>query len=286
MSMPERPACTALDEYMREDDELFDKIRMSYEWDEGAFQRLVQVSTRCLEEIQHDEMIPRYVASFFGYWLHLMMGMMQHPNFLALNRQGRTQEDTEAYFRECIAIMQRLVRWMSNGTRPYPSAQLTLPGWKSLATEEDTDASTTLLPLARESTPTLASARGPCTALRDQVREDSPLFEKLRANLDWDDEAFRTLVGLGKSCLEGIEHDDMIPRYVASCFGDRLQDLKQTMLDQQFQAHNREARTNQENKTYFARRIEIIQKFVSWMSSGKCPYPQEHFVLAEWHIDL
>jgi len=127
MSTPERPACVALGEYMVEDGHLFEKIRMNFEWDERAFQRLVQVSTRCLEEIEHDDMIPRYVASFFGNWLHSMKGMMQHPDFLRLNRGLRTEQENKAYFAKRIEIIQKLVSWMSNGKRLHPLEHFILP---------------------------------------------------------------------------------------------------------------------------------------------------------------
>lgn len=135
MSTLERPACAALSDYMAEDGHLFEKIRMDFEWDERGFQRLVQLSTRCLEEIEHDDMIPRHVASFFGNWLHIIKGMMRHPDFLRLNRGARTEQENTAYFDRRVEIIQKLVSWMSNGKRLHPPEHFVLPEWQS-ATEQ------------------------------------------------------------------------------------------------------------------------------------------------------
>jgi hypothetical protein len=284
MSTSERPACVALGEYMVEDDHLFDKIRMNFEWDERAFQRLVQVSTRCLEEIEHDDMIPRYVASFFGNWLHIMMGMMQHPNFLKLNREGRTTEGTEAYFRDCIEIMKKLVRWMSNGPRPYPPAHFIRPGWESSITETP-DITAPTLTRPRDTTPTHASERSACAALREYMHGDGRFFEQPSVSLEWDDQAFQALVQIATKCLEEIEHDDMIPRYVASFFGDWLQDLEHTMLDPRFLRQNSAGRTEQDTKTYFSTRSGLLGSLIFWMAQGMRQQPLERFILSEWRVN-
>lgn len=283
MHTPALSACTAFHEYMLEDGNLFEKIRMDFEWDEHAFQRLVQASTRCLEEIARDDMIPRYVATFFGNWLHIMMGMMQHPNFLRLNRGPRTEQENTVYFDERIAIMKKLVHWMSSGPRPYPATDFILPGWESPIAEAASDALDTEAPaLAREATPTHPPERSAYTALREHLRGDGRRFEPPRVRLEWDDAAFRTLVQLTTKCLEELEHDEMIPRHVASFIGHRLQDFEHTLGDPRFLALHLGGRTEQEARAYFDRRIELIQKLVSWMSNGKRQHPAEQFVLPEW----
>lgn len=279
MSTPERPECVALMEYMAEEGHLFEKIRMNFEWDEPELQKLVRVSTRCLEEIEHDALIPRHVAGFFGYWLPIIMGMMQHPGFLSVNREGRSEQETKAYFDRRIELMKKLVRWMSNGPRPYPAADYVLPGWPPIAETFDVTAPS-LIP---RTAPAPVPDRPACAALHAFMRAGGRRFEQPSASLEWDDDAFRTLVQLTTKCLKEIEHDALIPRHVASLIGDRLQDLMRTTLrDPQFLALNRGDRTEQQNEAYFNERVSIVGHLATWVSAGECQHLPVHFVAPEW----
>jgi hypothetical protein len=277
MSTPERPACAALNEYMAEDDHLFDKIRMNFEWDERAFQRLVQISTRCLQEIEHDDMIPRRVASFFGNWIHIIKGMMRHPDFLRLNQGMRTTQENTAYFDEHIEIMKKLVRWMSKGPRPYPAADYVLPGWPPLTEGSDLTASAP----ARRATPASAPQRPACASLYDHMRGDGRRFENSSVDLEWDEEEFLDLAHLAAQCLKSVEEDDMVPRHVAALCGDWLQDLKRTILDPRFLVRHRGHRTDWEAKDHFRGYIDVIDRLVSWMSNSKHERPPEFFTPSE-----
>lgn len=129
MSTQSQRNCAALREYMHRDDNLLDRLRMDWKWDDEEFRTLVGMATRCLEEIEDDEVIPRYVASFFGSWLHIIKGMMTRPDFLADNRAGRSEQETKAYFAKRIEIIYKLVSWMSNGKRLHPPEHFILPEW-------------------------------------------------------------------------------------------------------------------------------------------------------------
>ena len=117
------PASKALSAYMARDS-LIDSVRMDRRWDEQEFRELVEVSVRCLEEIADDSFVPRHVASFFGYRLYVLEGMIRHPDFIAVNRGQRTQEEAERYFARRRDVLLTLTSWMSLGGHPYSPEQL------------------------------------------------------------------------------------------------------------------------------------------------------------------
>jgi len=125
-----RKACKALHDYMLEDDNLFDQLRMMWDWNDREFQRLVGLATRCLEETAEDDMIPRYVASFFGYWLGILKGTLQNPQFIQFNRAGRSEEETRDFFSKRIEIIHKLTAWMSRGRSEHPPEHFNLPEWE------------------------------------------------------------------------------------------------------------------------------------------------------------
>ena len=88
-------------------------------------------------------------------------------------------------------------------------------------------------------------------ALRAYEIKDENLFDQLRTMWLWNDVEFQELVRIATRCLED----------------------------------NRAGRTLEETRAYFAPRQEILERLVSWMSDGRCPYPAEHFVLPEWQVN-
>ncbi len=116
---PVGPASEALSSLMARDN-LIDSVRMDRRWDEQEFYELVEVSVRCLEDLADAAFIPRHVAAFFGYRLHMLEAMIRHPEFIAQNRGERTQEQAEQFFARRREILQKLTSWMARGGHPYP----------------------------------------------------------------------------------------------------------------------------------------------------------------------
>lgn len=131
MNAPERPACAALVAYMHGDDDLLYQLRMMWEWKDDEFWRLVEIAMRCLEEIESDDAIVRSVVYFFCAYLPSLETLMLHPDFLAFNRGGLTEEEMKAYVTRRVEIIRKLVRWMPNGKCPYSLADFILPEWRS-----------------------------------------------------------------------------------------------------------------------------------------------------------
>lgn len=131
MNAPERPACAALISYMHGDDDLWYQLRMIWEWKDDEFRRLVEISMRCLEEIEPDESIDRSVVYFFCSYLPSLERLMQQPDFIMFNREGRAESETKAYFAARIEIIHKLMSWVSNGKRPHPLTDFILPEWKA-----------------------------------------------------------------------------------------------------------------------------------------------------------
>jgi hypothetical protein len=139
MTDPSISACEALRAYTAKDDSLLDQLRTMWIWNDAEFQDLVRVATRCLEEMESHEMIPRYVAGFFALDLHLIKGIMRRADFLEDNRAGRTLEEARAYFAPRQEILEKLIFWMAHGERLHPPEHFVLPEWKIESTSRSGD---------------------------------------------------------------------------------------------------------------------------------------------------
>jgi hypothetical protein len=93
-------------------------VRINYEWNDEEFQKLIKLLEAVLIEIQDEDYIPRWLASYFASTPDLIIGISSHPQFIKnLERKGRI-ENVQEFFDTRHKQLKRLKFWFFNGVKP------------------------------------------------------------------------------------------------------------------------------------------------------------------------
>lgn len=122
--------CGALWEYLEDDDEnLWFKLRMSLEWDEASYRRMVQALIDALEATEGAELVPRALAWMFIYPVPLTLTLMNRPEFLKVNAGERNADEARKYFAQRQQLLRALSLWFTDGRQLIEEKRLSLGDW-------------------------------------------------------------------------------------------------------------------------------------------------------------
>ncbi|EYF08099.1 hypothetical protein [Chondromyces apiculatus] len=122
--------CAGLQAYLDDADEnLWFKLRMTLEWDETSFRRMVQALVDCLEATEGAELVPRTLAWIFVSAVPRILALMSRPDFTARNAGEHSPADVSAYFARRKEVLHSLSLWFTDGKALVPDERLSVGDW-------------------------------------------------------------------------------------------------------------------------------------------------------------
>lgn len=122
--------CGTLWEYLEDDDDdLLFKLRMSLEWDEASYRRMVQALIDALEATEGAELVPRALAWMFIYPVPVTLTLMNRPEFLKVNAGERNPDEGREYFAQRQQLLRALSLWFTDGRNLVKDDRLSLSDW-------------------------------------------------------------------------------------------------------------------------------------------------------------
>lgn len=102
-------------EYLESDDEFYYQLRMSYNWDDESFQKMLLLLNRVLSEYKGSDLIPKSLVYFFTSKVDLITGLVTNPLFFKNPPVPFTADTYQALIAERVRTLQDLKRRFFTG---------------------------------------------------------------------------------------------------------------------------------------------------------------------------